>query len=75
MNKAMVMARWIISLRHQGYPYNDEDTEDTLAKKIFKEELRRQNEGLPSLFERKGVIPDKSLPEDENSSEENLYDD
>jgi hypothetical protein len=75
MNKALSMARWLISLRQQGYPYDQYADEETLAKKIFREEMNRLKEGLPSLFERKNVIPDKSLPFDESNSDDDLYND
>jgi hypothetical protein len=73
MNKSSEMARWLISLRQKGYPYDQYIDEEGLAKKIFREELKRRAEGLPSLFLKHKIIPDKSLPEEEPSEDDNLY--
>lgn len=62
-SKSLDQARWLISLKIPDFPYNPEDDE-VLAEKIFKTEISRLREGKPSLFERKGVIPDATILEE-----------
>lgn len=62
--KALEMAQWLIGLNRPEYEYKI-GQEETLAKRIFIEEMSRKKNGQESLFVRRGIIPDKSVPDQE----------
>lgn len=57
--KAIERARWILSLPAEYLPQGYEifQDEDKLVEHIIRKELDRLESGKPSLFERKGLIP------------------